>query len=85
MKMEDLKVTKDSVLVLSKADCPYCEKTKEAFKGKGVNFEEVRIDLPENKELLEQLKKIGFKSAPIIFAKGEVWSGWNEEKVAAVS
>ena len=54
------------VLIYSQKLCPYCVRAKEFFRQKNIAFQE--IDLTENVEELEKLKKkTGHMTVPQIF------------------
>ena len=65
------------VLIYSKANCPYCEWAKNFFKNKNIPFEEIRIDLNEEKrQEMEQLTKR--RTVPQIFINQEPIGGYDD-------
>lgn len=57
--------------VYSKANCPFCDKAKYLLETKGVQFEEVRIDLDSTAR--EFLIAQGHRSVPQIYKDGTVF------------
>jgi glutaredoxin 3 len=57
--------------VYSKANCPFCDKAKFLLETKGVQFEEVRIDLDSIAR--EFLIAQGHRSVPQIYKDGTVF------------
>lgn len=70
-----------TVTVYTKPDCVQCDSTKTLFKNLGVAYQEV--DLTQDAQALRTVKEAGFRSAPVVIANGEAWSGFNEEKIRA--
>lgn len=56
-----------NVVVYSKANCPQCVKVKNELALRGVEFNEIRIDLPLNIDIREGLLAKGHRSVPIIY------------------
>ena len=65
------------LLVYSKANCPFCDRAKNLLKLKGIDFQEVRVDLvPEAKQfIIEQ----GHRTVPQIYKDGQLFveGGYN--------
>lgn len=66
------------VIVYSKAQCPYCVRAKELLQHKGIEFEEVRIDLDPSK--LEEMlaKSDGRRTVPQIFINDKGIGGFDD-------
>ena len=66
------------VIVYSKAYCPYCDRAKQLLTHKGINFEEIRVDLEPNK--LEEMLAIseGRRTVPQIFINGKGIGGFDD-------
>ncbi len=64
--------------------CPWCRKTKNWFKDRGIPFEYVDYDLAGEQEQEkigeEMLKHTGHISFPFVDIDGNVVIGWNPEK-----
>lgn len=63
--------------VYSKDNCPFCDRAKNLLKLKGIQFEEVRIDL--NEEAREFIISEGHRTVPQIYRNGELFvsGGYN--------
>ena len=54
--------------VYSKAQCPYCDQAKALLNAKGIQFEEIRVDLdPSAKDFLVEK---GHRTVPQIYQNG---------------
>ena len=68
-------------LVYSRAGCSYCDAAKALLKAKGIDFEEIRVDLHPEK-LQEMLERSGGRrSFPQIILDGESIGGFDELKL----
>ncbi|CAB4221468.1 GrxC Glutaredoxin and related proteins [uncultured Caudovirales phage] len=57
--------------VYSKDHCPFCTRAKTLLESKGVEFEEVRVDLdPEAKQFIVDA---GHRSVPQIYLNGKIF------------
>jgi glutaredoxin 3 len=57
--------------VYSKAQCPYCEQAKALLNAKGIQFEEIRVDL--NPSAKEFLVSNGHRTVPQIYQNGKLF------------
>ncbi|APW98209.1 glutaredoxin 3 [Halobiforma lacisalsi AJ5] len=66
------------VEIYTKEDCPYCEKAKDLFDNKGVEYEEYNVTGDE--ELFEEMveRADGRKTAPEVFIDDELIGGWDD-------
>lgn len=71
-----------SVIVYSKENCPNCTLTYRDMDILGIEYE--TVDIEENKEALDKMISMGFRSAPVVEANGEYWSGYNQEKIKSL-
>lgn len=60
-----------SVVVYGKPDCPDCVTAKKGLTKNKIKFTYVDLSLEENKKDLEMIKKLGFRSVPVIMEDGE--------------
>jgi glutaredoxin-like protein NrdH len=68
-----------SVIVYSNPNCTQCEQTKRFLTVKGIEFESKMIsDSPEIMPLIEEK---GYRSAPVVVASGDSWSGFRLDKL----
>lgn len=71
-----------SVIVYSNPNCVQCEQTKKYLTLKGVEFESKMIqDSPEIMPLIEEK---GYKSAPVVVAGDNSWSGFRLDKLSSL-
>ncbi|MBX9586473.1 MAG: glutaredoxin 3 [Gammaproteobacteria bacterium] len=55
-----------NVVVYSSANCPYCVRAKELLAKKGIEFQEIRVDLdPKEREIM--MERSGRRTVPQIF------------------
>ncbi|WP_459889010.1 FAD-dependent oxidoreductase [Halostagnicola bangensis] len=66
------------VEIYTKENCPYCEKAKDLFDAKGVEYETYNVTGDE--ELFEEMieRADGRKTAPEVFIDDELIGGWDE-------
>jgi len=65
------------VEVYSTAQCPYCIMAKQLLERKGVNYQEVRVDLNPAKRQ-EMMQKSRQRTVPQIFINGEAIGGYTD-------
>jgi len=69
---------KSSVIVYSKPNCMQCQFTKKYLENKGIPFEEK--DVEQNAEAIDEVKKMGFSSLPVVIAEGiEAFNGFRPD------
>ncbi|EMA45971.1 glutaredoxin 3 [Halobiforma nitratireducens] len=66
------------VEIYTKDDCPYCEKAKDLFDSKDVEYEEYNVT--DDEELFEEMveRADGRKTAPEVFIDDELIGGWDD-------
>ncbi|MFC4988795.1 FAD-dependent oxidoreductase [Saliphagus infecundisoli] len=64
--------------IYTKEECPYCEKAKDLFDAKGIEYEEYNVTGDEERfeEMVERAD--GRKTAPEVFVDDELIGGWDE-------
>lgn len=65
------------VIIYTKAQCPYCEMAKDLLRRKLIEFEEIRVDLDENKRD-EMIRLSNRRSVPQIFIDDEPIGGYDD-------
>lgn len=71
-----------AVIVYSNPNCTQCEQTKRWLTLKAIPFEAKMIsDSPEVFDLIEAK---GYKSAPVVVAGEDSWSGFKLEKLSTL-
>lgn len=71
-----------SITVYSKPDCRQCDFTKKWLDRAGVEYRVIDISLPENAEVLEAIKELGYAGAPVVIVSEFTeldthWYGFN--------
>ena len=65
------------VVVYSSANCPYCIRAKELLEKKGIQYEEVRVDLdPAQRDLM--IERSGRRTVPQIFINNHPIGGCDD-------
>ena len=72
-----------TVTVYSKPSCVQCNATYRALDSKGINYDV--IDVTEDAAAAEFVKSLGYMQAPVVVTDDEHWSGFNPDKIAALS
>jgi glutaredoxin 3 len=72
------------VLVYSTENCPYCRMAKELLSSRHIAFEEVRIDLDEQRRD-EMIRLSNRRTVPQIFINGQSIGGYDDLAALAKS
>jgi glutaredoxin-like protein NrdH len=72
-----------TITVLSKPNCVQCTATKRALDNKGISYE--TIDITEDLDALSRAKELGYRSAPVVIAGEDHWSGFQVDKIEALA
>jgi len=72
-------INEHKVILFSKSKCPYCTNMKEYFKKKGISYQLVELDKPENQALQPVLiQRTKHETVPQIFVDGNFIGGTTE-------
>lgn len=71
------------VTVYTLPACVQCESTKKFLKKNDVPFEVV--DLSQDESAMSLVKGLGYQSAPVVVAGESHWSGFQPDKLNALS
>jgi len=73
------------VEIYTKTDCPYCEKAKDLFDSKGVDY--VTYNVTGDDELFAEMKERadGRETAPEVFIDDELIGGWDDTSALEAS
>lgn len=74
----------NSVIVYSKANCPYCDLAKKLLSSRQIAYEEIRIDLDESKRD-EMIRLSNRRTVPQIFINGQSIGGYDDLAALAKS
>lgn len=64
-----------AITVYGQDDCSYCEETRKYYERQGIPAEYVNLSNPTNAKVLEQLRKEGYSSTPIVRTTNQTWQG----------
>lgn len=69
----------NSYVLISKRDCPYCDKAKDFMTRQG--FEFVEVDITDDDLAKTALKRVGWRTVPIIvpMGKARTYQGFEHE------
>jgi glutaredoxin-like protein NrdH len=68
-----------TVIVYSNPNCVQCEQTKRFLNVKGIEFESKMIS--ESPEVMPLIEEKGYRSAPVVIAGDDNWSGFRLDKL----
>ena len=68
------------VKVYSTSTCPWCHKTKEFLKEKGIKFEAITVGVNQN-AANEMIEKSGQMGVPVIDVDGKIIVGFDKEEL----
>lgn len=68
------------VTVYSTPTCPFCHKTKDYLKEKGVEFEDVNV-AEDQARAEEMVKKSGQMGVPVLDINGTIIVGFDQPKI----
>lgn len=57
----------------------FCNRAKEFLRDKGIGFED--LDITRDEAALEELKKLGYMTTPVITVDGETVVGFDRERL----
>ncbi len=77
--LEGISVVIMSITVYTKPSCVQCNATYRALDAKGIEYE--IHDLSEDATALEQVKALGYMSAPVVVTDEGHWSGFRPDKI----
>ena len=67
----------NKVQIYTSSYCPYCTRAKHLLDSKGVDYEEIVLDDDPDKKL-ETMKKLNWRTVPIILIDGELIGGYDQ-------
>lgn len=66
-----------NVVVYSSGNCPYCIRAKELLEKKGIQFEEIRVDL-DTAQRDVMIERSGRRTVPQIFINNQPIGGYDD-------
>ena len=73
-------MTKPKVKVYSTSMCPWCRRTKDFLKEKGVEFEDINVGA-DQKAAEEMIEKSGQMGVPVTEINGKIIVGFDQEEI----
>jgi len=73
-------MTQKNVKVYSTKTCPWCHKTKDFLKEKGIKFEDIDVGA-DKKAANEMMEKSGQMGVPVTDIDGEIIVGFDKEAI----
>lgn len=71
------------ITVYTKNGCMQCQMTKKELIKRGIEFNEINLD--EQPEYIEHVKKLGYSTVPVIQTDQEIWSGFQPTKLRSLA
>lgn len=69
--------------VFSLNNCPQCLFTKKKMDALGIQYEEVNMS--EHPEAADEVRALGYQSAPVVITESEHWSGFRPDKISSLA
>lgn len=73
-------MTAHKIKVYSTSTCPWCHKTKEFLKEKGVKYEDINVGINQ-KAANEMVEKSGQMGVPVTDIDGKIIVGFDKEEL----
>jgi glutaredoxin-like protein NrdH len=71
-----------TITLYTKPNCVQCDATKRALDKAGLVYSVV--DLTQDADALEKVQQWGYRSAPVVVAGDDHWSGFRPDKIAGL-
>jgi glutaredoxin-like protein NrdH len=72
-----------TITVYTKPACVQCTATARALKANGLSYRS--IDLSVDAAALDNVRALGYTSAPVVIAGNEHWSGFRPDRIKALA
>ena len=72
-----------SVTVYTLPNCVQCETTKRALEKNNISYD--TVDMSVDKAAAQKVMDLGYKSAPVVFAGEDHWSGFRFDKIRGLT
>jgi len=67
------------IKVYTLPNCKYCDRAKTILKQHNIEFEEINLKDPKNREAREYYRSLGVKTAPIIVSEDWIIKDYNDK------
>lgn len=71
-----------NVTLYTKPQCVQCDATQRGLSSRKVEYE--TVDLTQDADALAKIKKMGYRSAPVVVTEDDHWSGYRPDKIKAL-
>lgn len=65
------------IIIYTKSNCPYCDRAKQLLTAKKASYEEIRVDLSDEKRE-EMMRLSGRRTVPQIFINDQAIGGFDD-------
>jgi glutaredoxin-like protein NrdH len=72
-----------TITVYTKPACVQCTATARALKANGLSYRS--IDLSVDAAALDNVRALGYTTAPVVIAGNEHWSGFRPDRIKALA
>lgn len=84
MRMNIQKVNNmTEITIYSKPNCVQCNATYQALDRKSISYQ--IIDLTEDSQALELVKKLGYQQVPVVIAGDKHWAGFRPDMISLLA
>jgi glutaredoxin-like protein NrdH len=73
----------EQVTLYTLPGCVQCTMTERALSDAGVGF--AVVDLASDEQAVDQVKQLGYLSAPVVIDGAQHWSGFDPERIKAAA
>ena len=73
----------ESLTVYTLPNCMQCTMTTRALDAVGLAY--VTVDLATDKDSVNLVTQLGYRSAPVVIAASEHWSGFRPDKISSIA
>lgn len=71
------------ITIYSKPNCVQCNATYQALDRKSISYQ--IIDLTEDSQALELVKKLGYQQVPVVIAGDKHWAGFRPDMISLLA
>lgn len=71
------------ITIYSKPNCVQCNATYQALDRKAISYQ--IIDLTEDSQALELVKKLGYQQVPVVIAGDKHWAGFRPDMISLLA
>jgi glutaredoxin-like protein NrdH len=72
-------------VVYTNPNCIQCDMTKKFLDNAGIEYDVENLQDESNAEKVTEFINMGFKAAPIVVTKNDIWSGYKLDKLKEIN